>query len=262
MIYILYQRIFNEYLHLQQQIHDVQEKLKTFPDGKLICARGNNCFKWYKSDGHNKVYIPKKERVLAEQLAAKKYLSLLLEDLEHEKMALEFYLKHHFPQSGKAEHLLTEHPGYRELLTTHFKPKSKELSDWMNSPYEQNMGHPEHLIHKTSSGIFVRSKSEAIISLFLHTNQIPFRYECALHLGTTTLYPDFTIRHPITGKTYYWEHFGRMDNPSYSQNACSKLNLYTSHGIIPSLHLITTYETKEHPLSYEDVEKIINHYFL
>lgn len=259
---MLYQRILTEYLRLKQQIKEIQEKLKHFPDGKLICAKGNNCFKWYQSDGHNKIYIPKKERVLAEQLASKKYLFLLLEDLEHEKMALESYLKHHHPQSKKAELLLTEHAGYRELLLPHFSPKSKECSDWINSPYERNTQHPEHLIHKTSSGILVRSKSEAIISHLLHTNQIPFRYECALHLGTTILYPDFTILHPKTQETHYWEHFGRMDDLSYSQKTYSKLNLYTTHGIIPTIHLITTYETKQHPLSYEDVEKIINHYFL
>ena len=86
---------------------------------------------------------------------------------------------------------------------------------------------------------------------------IPFRYECALHLGNTTLFPDFTIRHPKTGEFFYWEHFGMIDNATYCQNMTSKLQLYTAHGIIPSIQLITTYETKEHPLSAEMVENII-----
>ena len=98
--------------------------------------------------------------------------------------------------------------------------------------------------------------------MLLYINKIPFRYECALHLGETTLFPDFTIRHPKTGNVYYWEHFGLMDNPAYSQNAYSKLQLYTSHGIIPSIQLITTYETKDNPLSTDIVEKIIAYYFL
>ena len=51
--------------------------------------------------------------------------------------------------------------------------------------------------------------------LFFHTffqqnsNQlfnIPFRYECALTLGNTTVYPDFTIMHPNTGELIYREH--------------------------------------------------------
>lgn len=58
-----------------------------------------------------------------------------------------------------------------------------------------------------------------------------------------------------------WEHFGLMDDESYSQNTSSKLQLYTSCGIIPGIQLITTYETKEYPLSTEVIEKTIHYYF-
>lgn len=98
--------------------------------------------------------------------------------------------------------------------------------------------------------------------MLLYTNKIPFRYECALHLGETVIYPDFTIRHPQTGETFYWEHFGLMNKPSYHQSMLAKLQLYTSHNIIPSIQLITTYETQEHPLNPAIVENIINQYFL
>ena len=93
-------------------------------------------------------------------------------------------------------------------------------------------------------------------------NKIPFRYECSLTLNETTLFPDFTIKHPKTEKIYYWEHFGLMDNPSYVQNTYSKLHLYTSNGIIPNIHLITTYETKDYPIDVDTISKIIAHYFL
>lgn len=218
--------------------------------------------KWYQSDGHNKKYIPKKNRQLAEQLAAKKYLAFLLEDFAHEKRALDFYLRHYSPSTQQAERLLTDTPGYNELISQFFLPKSQKLSDWINSPYEHNTKYPEQLIHKTSSGNLVRSKSEAMIDMFLHMNQIPFRYECVLHLGETVIFPDFTIRHPETEEIYYWEHFGKMDDPGYYKNVFSKLQLYTSYGIIPSIKLITTYETKENPLTSEVIEKIIEHYFL
>ena len=117
-------------------------------------------------------------------------------------------------------------------------------------------------MHKGSSGNYVRSKSESMIDMVLYIHKIPFRYECALTLGETTLFPDFTIRHPQTGEVFYWEHFGLMDNAEYSKNACSKLQLYTNHGIIPSIQLITTYETKEHPLTADVIEKIVEDYFL
>lgn len=76
------------------------------------------------------------------------------------------------------------------------------------------------------------------------------------------LYPDFTIRHPKTGRLFYWEHFGLMNQLTYRKSTCSKLQLYISNGIIPNIQLITTYETQEEPLDPETVEKIVEHYFL
>ena len=246
---------------LEEQILSINSQLKELPKGNFFCTRNGKHYKWYQSDGHNQTYIPKKEHKLAEQLAAKKYLTLLLEDLIHEKKAIDFYLRHHNSEVGKAEQLLRNEPEYQRLLSAYFKPMSEELIDWMKSPYDNNKKYPEMLTQKTCSGNVVRSKSEALIDMLLYTNKVPFRYECALQLGETIIYPDFTIRHPVSGEVYYWEHFGKMDNPDYCKNVSSKLQLYTSHGIIPSIQLITTYETKRNPLSAETIEKIIREYF-
>ncbi len=252
----------SEYDRLQTQISHLQTELKKYPDGHLICSKNQSRCKWYQSDGHNKVYIPKSNRHLAEQLSVKKYLSLLLEDLKNEQRAIEFYLRHHKTNVGRAEKLLTDTSEYQNLLKPYFTPLSQELSDWIHAPYEHNLLYPEQLIHKSISGNFLRSKSEAIIDMLLFVNKIPFRYECSLVLGEVTLYPDFTIRHPHNGTTFYWEHFGLIDNASYSANAFSKLQLYATHKIYPSIQLITTYETKEHPLTTDTVEKIISDFFL
>lgn len=253
--------MLNESKHLEKQIDLLKSKIQTLPDGKLICTRNGKRYKWYQSNGQKYNYIPKANQLLAEQLAAKKYLTLLSKDLLHEKSAIDLYLSHHSKEAGQASWLLNM-PEYKELLSPFFHPLSQELLNWMNSPYDHNTNYPEQLIHKTSSGKFVRSKSEAMIDMVLHINKIPFRYECALNLGKNTVYPDFTIRHPETGTLYYWEHFGLMDDPVYSKNAYSKLQLYTSMGIVPSIQLITTFETKENPLSLEIVEKIVAHFFL
>ena len=252
----------SEYDRLQTQISHLQTELKKYPDGHLICSKNQSRCKWYQSDGHNKVYIPKSNRHLAEQLSVKKYLSLLLEDLKNEQRAIEFYLRHHKTNVGRAEKLLTDTSEYQNLLKPYFTPLSQELSDWIHAPYEHNLLYPEQLIHKSISGNFLRSKSEAIIDMLLFVNKIPFRYECSLVLGEVTLYPDFTIRHPHNGTTFYWEHFGLIDNASYSANAFSKLQLYATHKIYPSIQLITTYETKEHPLTTDTVKKIISDFFL
>lgn len=250
----------HEQMMLDKKIRSIKEHLKHLPSGKLVCSQNGEYQKWYQSDGHKKTYIPKSNKQLAEKLAIKKYLSLQLEDLENEKKAIESYLRH--STQGKAAQLLANHSEYQKLLKPYFSPLSEELSNWTKAPYERNQKYPEQLVNRGSSGNYVRSKSESMIDMVLYLHKIPFRYECALCLGETTLFPDFTIRHPKTGEVFYWEHFGLMDNLEYSKNAYSKLQLYTNHGIIPTIQLINTYETKEHPLTADTIEKIVEDYFL
>jgi len=200
---MLYNEISNQHCHLQTKIGALKKSLTDFPDGKLICCHHKNHYKWYLSDGHAKTYIPKSDRPFAEQLAVKQYLTYVLEDLIHEEKALNAYLKHYQSYSRKADHLLTDIPAYSELLSAYFKPISQELHDWAHAPYEHNLKHSENLIHKTSSGHMVRSKSEAMIASLLYTNHIPFRYEASLTLNSLVFYPDFTIRHPQTGQFFY-----------------------------------------------------------
>lgn len=259
---MLYERMLKEQKRLEHEIQSIQSQLQLLPDGKLICARNQGRYKWYISDGHTKIYIPKKNKHLAEQLAIKKYLSTLQNDLLLEKKAIDSYLRNYHSDTPKAYQLLTDKAEYQKLLEPYFKPQSPNLNEWVSCSYDANPKYPEQLIHKTSSGQYVRSKSEAMIASFLYINKIPFRYECALLLGSSTIYPDFTILHPQTGDLFYWEHFGRMDDPSYYKNVYPKLMLYNSHGIIPSIQLITTYETKDTPLSLDTIEKTITHYFL
>lgn len=258
----LYNQICDEYKRLEHQIKFLETQIKTLPKGALICAKNGNYFKWYKRDGTKLSYLKKKNLKLAEELALKKYYSLQLQDLLHEKIAINMYLKHHQQNVNKASRLLSDTSGYLALLTNHFTDYSKELKEWVNAPYEKNNKYPEQLIHKSISGNIVRSKSEALIDMALYQNQIPYRYENPLILNDITIYPDFTLRHPKTGQLLYWEHFGMMDNPNYSKNACNKLQLYSSNGLIPSFHVITTFESEECPLTSVLIGKIIEYYFM
>ncbi len=258
----IYEQILSEHQRLSNQINSLQSQLKAFPTGKLVCTRNASRYKWYRSNGKKSTYIPKKQKGLAEQLAIKKYLTCLLEDSLHEQKALEFYLRHHAPGMGKAEQLLTTPSEFQALLSNHFKPADQEKLLWMNSPYERNPNYPEQLTHRTYSGYYVRSKSELLIDMALRTHKLPFRYECALELEDVVLYPDFTILHPLSGEYIYWEHFGIMDDPDYRQSFYSKIRLYTSHGIIPNINLLTTFETKQHPLDTEQIEHTIQTFLL
>ncbi|MBE5882127.1 MAG: ATPase [Lachnospiraceae bacterium] len=254
-----YQTMLTRKQHLDKEIKRLQKRIRQYPPENLICARNEKRYKWYLCDGKQTVYLPKKEKKLAEKLAEKKYLLLHLQDLVKERSAIEAYLLR-AAQQPQTEKFFSEHPGFAALLSG--RPISQTHAEWSQAVYEKNTSHSQHLIHRSISGHLVRSKSEALIDTILFLKQIPFRYECALYLGDTTLFPDFTIRHPKSNKIYYWEHFGLMDDADYIKNTFSKLQLCAQHGIIPSINLITTYETKEHPLDSYHIEQIVQEYFL
>lgn len=256
----------NERVKIEQErivtrIKHISHKLETYPEGKLVYSYNNGKIKYYLSDGHNKTYIPAENRELARQLAWKKYLTCMLEDLGQEKRAVDAYLKQKNGKKKYVEELIEKDHGCMALLGEGIKTKNQAIEAWLQEPYETNPEYPEHLIHNTIAGHKVRSKSEAMITAYLYRNQIPYRYECALTLDGVTIYPDFTICHPKTGQIYYWEHFGKMDDEVYIRKTQRKFQTYTSNGIIPTIQLITTYETKEKPLDMGMIEEIIERYF-
>lgn len=253
----IYKKLEFRSKQLNKLIKETKQKLNGLPEGKLICC-GNKC---YRSDGHKKTYIKKKEKALAEKLAIKKYLSALLEDYEKEKSATDMYLRH-YPKEKKIDEIYSASDYLQNLLSPYLSPLSKELDDWAKSPYIKSNKHPEHLTIKVGPSEFVRSKSEGMIAKMLKQYQIPYRYECQLILDDIELYPDFTIRHPKTGELFIWEHFGLLDKPKYVKKMLSKMHIYTSNNIFPGIHLITTYETSNKPLSFEMVEMHIQYYFM
>ena len=258
---MMYEQMKNAKERIMLEIAFVEEQLKDLPKGKLICAKNGNGIKWYESDGHCHTYISKKQRSYAEKLAAKRFLDTRKRTLEQEKLAIDMYLRH-YQGSSSMYRLLEETSPFHELLSQYFQTSSAQMLKWQSEDYPTNPNFPEHLTQKTISGIYVRSKSEAMIATLLHTNRIPFRYECLLELNGIKMYPDFTIMHPQTRQIMYWEHFGLLDSNEYVDNMLSKLKLYISNGIVPSVNLILTYETQEHPLQMAYIDELIRQYFV
>lgn len=260
--------MFANYFEIKKRISYIEEELKriesmkvVWPQGELVCSRNSKYYKWYLSHEGKQTYLPKREEQLAKKLTWKKYYYLREKDLQRELATCYAYVRK-AENNGNLVDKMMSNVEYERLLGKHTDNSSKDLEIWMNSTYEGNSRHPENLIVKGTLGKMLRSKSEAIIDKTLHMAGIPFRYEAELHLDNIVLYPDFTIRHPKTGQFYYWEHFGMMDNPEYINRACHKVKMYCDNGIVPSISLILTYETKEHPLGISDVEKIVKEYFI
>lgn len=130
-------------------------------------------------------------------------------------------------------------------------------ADWARTEYPKNPNHPEHLRYHTPSGILVRSKSEVLIAMTLEKFQVPFRYEWELSFEDRSLYPDFTILQPTTGRLFLWEHFGMMDDPEYVRSSMHKLPTYIACGFFPSDNLLMTFESNDRPIDPQVIEEIV-----
>jgi ATP-dependent exoDNAse (exonuclease V) alpha subunit len=90
----------------------------------------------------------------------------------------------------------------------------------------------DYLIHRTTRGEMVRSKSEVIIADHLAAQGVEYAYERPLTINGVTKYPDFTIEDTESGSSYYWEHCGMLHVPSYRRRWEEKLVWYHAHGIV------------------------------
>ena len=255
-------RIHTKKLLLEEELQKSKAFLESAPKGALICQKTPHGVRWMQKQEVNgtRKYISQKNRNLAEQLALKKYHTYKIQEINEELKALNAYLKYHKENPSKAALKIINAVGFQELLQPILFSLSDELEQWLHNSYHQNPLYPEQRTIKTLSGQKVRSKSEALIAIKLTEFGIPFHYEEALHLDGKVYYPDFTLRHPETGKFFYREHFGMMDNPSYVQKTSDKIATYTKHGIFPFANFLMTFESKDYPLDLEQVEELIQYY--
>ena len=159
-------------------------------------------------------------------------------------------------------------PEQKGIFVTKYELTDEEYAKmWEESKNNLGRIEPDEQLKElgliTEKGEYVRSKSEKIIADTLTKNNINYVYELPLRLkGYGTVKPDFTVLNKRTRHEYVWEHFGMMENETYRENAYNKLKLYGQNGIIPSINLITTFETKSHPIDSGKIQQIVKEKFV
>ena len=110
---------------------------------------------------------------------------------------------------------------------------SKRCTDLFTKPKYiniENQGwYEEGKIHRTKTGIMVRSKSEVIIANELENAGLDWHYENDnkyVVINGNKYLPDFVIFH--NGKTYYWEHLGLRNDEEYEKKWQKKQKDYLS----------------------------------
>lgn len=220
-------------------------------------------------------YLPHSQKTLARQLAQKDYDARLIKLLQKEISTLQNYMKQ--TSNGRAIPELYDSlcPARRSLITPAILTNEQYAARWQDVSWTGRPFVPDAPYICTAHGERVRSKSEVIIADTLFRYNIPYRYEFPITLkrsnsddirrdfgSSITLYPDFLCLNTRTRQEFYWEHFGLMDDPAYSNNAVGKLRLYTENGILPGRNLIITMETQTEPPSIKALEKLIEEFLL
>lgn len=256
---------------LLKEKRELEKLISQAPDGTLVSSynrvKNKPYYKWYVRVSSKKSYIPSSSKDLARELARKKLRQQRLKDIDAELNAIDSYLKKHRENSDLKT--LLHSPAIVSLLSEDnpvlsekTNPAlSEDLEKWAHEEYEMNPAFPEGKIVPTVDGIMVRSKSEAFIVMLLSVCHIPYRYECRLNIGGHVFYPDFTIRHPLTGEYFFWEHVGMLEDPTYASNFLHKLHIYLSNGLFPDRNLILTYETVDHPFDIAIAKDKISEFF-
>lgn len=267
---MFYNSVMNELINeVEQVILFAKNVLKNAISGSLYVKRqgGVRYFRRKKGETSGQ-YLKQEDKQTIRQLEEKNYYTELLKVAEQEAVSLK-----------KANKILESTPDYKSVFLS--IPAEKRH---LISPYEK---HPEktddtivNIFNKkpvkelkliTQNGEHVRSKSELIIADRLRAAGVPYFYEDPLIMAdeknskealTPCLYwhPDFRVQNTRTGKQYYWEHFGMLDNTEYCDSCQSKLEIYAKYGYFPGENLIITSESSDHGLNLEYVDCLIKKY--
>jgi hypothetical protein len=172
------------------------------------------------------------------------------------------------------------HQGPRTVLKGFAAPERSETARRMTNLLQEcrMMEYPqvkgsvflqEGLLHRTSKGLAVRSKSELIIADALSGAGISFEYEKPLTLGNSTRYPDFTVEDEISGITVYWEHLGLLERDDYRKSWEKKLAWYRDNGVLPAEEgigtngtLVMTTESSSTGFDASSIQTLIRRYLL
>ncbi len=255
---------------LIKRIAKLNEELKDVPEGHLSCSRKGKYKSFVIRTAKNSKRTSRGIRPGDESFdsyANKYYAEKQLKNLEMNLRAADSFLAFH---TGVEERDIIDSIDEDILAHSHVYMNDPVLNPekWMQEkPFAENtiaIETPNYSIR----GDALRSKSEVIIADSLFKVNIAYKNEFAIKLWDpftkreVVRFPDFTIRHPRTGKIILWEHLGIMDEEDYATKACNKLQLYAENGFNVGDNLIITMESSGAPLSSRYVNHLIRKFFL
>ena len=207
------------------------------PGGKLRCVNRQGRAEYYwRKDAKNTtgIYIPVKDQL------AKKH------------------------QLHNIENVYTSYGFHRKALVDPiWLPDDEYATNWLQQTYNKKPFKEGEPVFYTKRNEKMRSKTEVLISDILTDLHIPYLYEKPIFLSSWGwVFPDFLALNVRLRKARYWEHYGKMDDPGYSEHNLNKLLAYEKDGIFPGTDLIITHETSKNPVDTRLLVAVAKHYLL
>ena len=218
-------------------VANLEQEKGALPPGHLIARKVTRKTRYSQRINGRDYGITQKPDVIS-QLARKGYIDALIEEI---KSYLNTPLKD-MPLLAPLTHQQLVHslpPALQGLPDTYFYLST--LDAWLSQPTNTNPNYKDKLIYPTNNGLLVRSKEEVILSNTFTAHNIPHKFEVPYQLGNQTLYPDFTILNPYTGKQFILEHHGAFHLKNYGEISHKKIVSYTTNNLQLNDTLIITY---------------------
>lgn len=259
-LYIELRRNLSELSELENSL---KESLSHALDGNLTVKHINGGSRFYVQYERNRLasqYLGKDKMPTVKALAQKCYDAKLLKEVEKRRKAVEKCLEN----LNKAN-AMQELSKVIEKIPNEVKPfiksvdsiDEKYVKDWSSLKYRKKPVSNDSPFY-TKRNEHVRSKSEVIIADRLFSEGIPYHYEVPISLNQMdVIHPDFFVLNKRTKKSYFWEHLGMMDSPSYSIDNIRKLQDYNNAGYLQGKNFIVTFETSKTPLDTKYIDALI-----
>lgn len=245
---------------VDQLIMKAEKSSEYMPEGKLVLSQSNGVTQYYhKTDSTQKkgIYISNQNKNLIYSLAQKDYDLKFLKEAKEQRRRIGEAIK--LLPDKELKDIYSKLPEARKaLVSPHILPDAQYVKVWEGVTYKGKEISNDVPSIVTERGEKVRSKSEKILADKFLAMGIPYRYEYPVCLkGYRIVYPDFTLLNVRTREEVYFEHFGMMDNPEYSQKAIQKIETYSKNGIYIGKKLLVTFETYKKTVDMRAVEQML-----